>query len=95
MNEYLSRHSGLNEIVLGVTNLRIEVEQRPYFHRSSEPNIIHVETEWSALAECVCIGPGQLKCLPHDKATKNFVKSVSVLRLTNDEILEFSILKPH
>ena len=43
--------------------------------------------------EGICVGPSQLEGLSHDEATEYLVKSVSVLRLTNDQILQFGVLR--
>ena len=45
-----------------------------HLDRFPEPDIINVDDEWPALAVHVGVGPGQLKGLPHDKSTENFVE---------------------
>ena len=40
----------------------------------------------------VGVGPGQLEGLSHDEPAEYLVKSVSVLRLTDDQIFQFGIL---
>ena len=42
--------------------------------------------------EGVCIGPGQLEGLSHDEAAEYLVKSIPVLWLADNQILQFGIL---
>ena len=46
---------------------------------------------WSP--ECIGIGPGQLEGLSHDEPAEYLVKSVSVLRLADYQILQFGVLR--
>ena len=49
--DHLGRDSGLDVVVFSVHDLRIKVEERPNLHWSSEPDVVHVQTERSSLAE--------------------------------------------
>ena len=91
---YFCRDSSLNIVILCVANLRVEIEHGTNLNWSSEPDVIHVHAEWPGLAKHKAVGPSQLESLPHDEASKYLVESISVLGLTNDKVLEFSIFKP-
>ena len=67
--------------------MRVEVEQRSDLDWSSEPNVLHAETDRTSLTEHVSVGPGKLKSLSHDEASKDLVVQISILRLTNLDIL--------
>ena len=89
---HLCWHSGLNILILGVGDVRVEVEQGADLDWSSEPDILHAETERLGPAEHVGVGPGQLQSLPHDEPSEHLVIQISVLRLANLNILHPRIL---
>ena len=74
-------------MILGEGDVRVEVEQGSDLDWSSEPNIRHAKTERSCLAEHEGVGPGQLQSLSHDEPSKHLVVQISVLGLTNLNIL--------
>ena len=76
------------------TYLRVEVEERPDVHGQLEHDVIHVHDEGPLLGVDESVGKGQFKSLPHDEAAKDLVEAISVLRLTDDDVLEFGVLHP-
>ena len=90
----LSRYPSSDVVVLGVADLEVEGKQLTNLYRGLEQDVVHVHAEGPGLAKHVGVGPGQLVSLPHDKSSEYLVVPVPVIRLANNQVLQFSIFKP-